>query len=149
MGSFNSRDIIFGQYFDAVSHLDLPFSEDSGEDAILIELCEAVREQLPDDIFNLQILGHLYTETGDFASGLSVDRKLCELVPDDSHAWYNLACSYALMMQLQEAIEALEKAIGLGYDDIEHLSTDEDLDNIRETDEYRDLVSRMLFREQK
>ncbi len=147
MADSGSRDIMFGNYFRRLFEFTADTSLDKTENQYLLEMCESVSAKGIEDLYTLKILAHLYTELGEYANGLEIDLKLSSLLPDDPTVWYNLACSYSLLYRLEECIEVLETAITLGYDDIEHLDTDPDLDPVRETDEYRELISRLMFRE--
>ena len=52
-------------------------------------------------------------------------------MPDNALVFYNLACSYSLMKQLDAAFAALGQAVNLGYNDARWLIKDPDLDNLR------------------
>jgi hypothetical protein len=52
------------------------------------------------------------------------------LRPDDSLARYNLACSLALAGRPDDAIDSLSRAILLGYDDLDHMESDPDLESL-------------------
>ncbi|WP_373528613.1 tetratricopeptide repeat protein [Nostoc sp.] len=62
--------------------------------------------------------------------------------PDDHDAWYNKACSYSLLGNLDLAIENLQQAINLNPECREMAKTDTDFDNIREDRQFQDLISR-------
>jgi tetratricopeptide (TPR) repeat protein len=55
-------------------------------------------------------------------------------------AYYNLACLYSLMNKPDEAITYLKIAIDKGYSK-KYINADEDLDNIRKTDEYKAMMN--------
>lgn len=63
--------------------------------------------------------------------------------PDLSKAssYYNTACYYSLLGEKQESIKFLRKALEAGFRNFHHLETDWDLDNIRDMQEYKSLVS--------
>jgi hypothetical protein len=44
---------------------------------------------------------------------------------------------------LSESLGALEKAIDLGYDDLEHLVNDSDLDGVKDEDGYKVLIHKL------
>lgn len=81
----------------------------------------------PDNLDVLAELGHVYTRLGRYEEGLEVDRQLVAHAPDDPLHRYNLACSLALLGQAEDALAALERAVELGYDDLEFLAQDPDL----------------------
>jgi len=91
----------------------------------------------------LAVIGHLYTERGLFEKGLAVDLKLARLHPESALVQYNLACSYALTVQIDLAFEALDRAFELGYRDWQHMEEDRDLNGIREDPRYMPLLQRM------
>lgn len=89
-------------------------------------------------------LGEMYTRCGDFRKGLNVDLRLVRLRPCDAVAHYNLACSHALLDQLDEALAAMEHAVNLGYRDMRHMLKDPDLANLRKDARFKKLMGRMV-----
>lgn len=67
--------------------------------------------------------------------GVAVD-----IHPDRANPWYNLGCSHARAGNRRAALDALEKAISLGFNDAEHLAADEDLVSLREEKRFQELV---------
>ena len=108
-----------------------------------IALYERSRRRDPDSEPVLEALGHAYTQRGRFEEGLAVDRRLAELRPEDPIVHYNLACSYSLVGAKAEGLAALERAIALGYDDLEHLEGDRDLDALRAEPRFQELVAKI------
>jgi len=86
-------------------------------------------------------LGYLYTQARRYRDALAVDQRLVALRPRDSLAFYNLACSYALLGKVNRGFETLKQAIALGYRDLEHMYEDSDLENLRGDPRWNDLVS--------
>lgn len=80
------------------------------------------------------------TAKGRLQDGLTVDKKLVALRPDDSTARYNLACRYALLKQPDLALATLRQAIELGYRDFHYMEEDPDLDSIRKDPRFRKLL---------
>ncbi len=72
--------------------------------------------------------------------GVEIDSRITHLRPTDSLAHYNLACSYALTRRLDEAIEALRRAVELGYRDFPFMQQDSDLDPVRKDPRFRALL---------
>jgi Flp pilus assembly protein TadD len=94
----------------------------------------------PDRVDVLAEYATLLTRLGRLAEGLEADRKLVTLAPEDPTVHYNLACSLALVGEGSAALDALERAVELGYRDAEHLLVDEDLAALRETPRFVRLV---------
>ncbi|MFO0908766.1 MAG: hypothetical protein U0794_10475 [Isosphaeraceae bacterium] len=68
---------------------------------------------------------------GNYTRALQMDRRLVRLLPDRAIPWYNLACSYALLGMTDPALAALQRALDLGYRQIDHLRRDPDLKSLR------------------
>ena len=92
-----------------------------------LEFLQAVARRLPEDTDVMRALGDLYTRTGAYEEGLRVDERLSRLCAGDPLVWYNLACSLALSSRTDDALDALSRAVELGYDDYEWLKKDTDL----------------------
>jgi tetratricopeptide (TPR) repeat protein len=105
-----------------------------------IDFFEEVLSKDPDHVSALISLGELYTAAGRFQEGLEVDLKLVGVFPFEPVIHYNLACSYSLLDRKEEALEALRKAVNLGYDDFETLQNDRDLENIRDHPKFLELL---------
>ena len=91
----------------------------------------------------VEILGGLYTKQGRIAEGLKMDRKLVRLQPDNATAHYNLACSLALIRRKAQALQELERAIGLGYDDFDWMQHDPDLEGLRLHPAFQRLLAKL------
>lgn len=96
-----------------------------------IEFIEGLVRRDPDYVDALQILGDHYTQRGRIPEGLKVDERLARLEPQNPLVFYNLACSYSLAGELDQAVGALEKALQLGYRDFDWLAKDPDLKPLR------------------
>jgi tetratricopeptide (TPR) repeat protein len=96
-----------------------------------IQFMEGVVRRDPEYVDALQLLGDHYTQRGRYAQSLKVDKRLARLQPDDPLVYYNLACSYSLNRQFDLAVVALEKALNLGYHDLNWLAKDPDLRPLR------------------
>ncbi len=113
------------------------------DDEFTIWFLEGVLDKYPAYVECLVYLGNAYTATGLYEKGLEVDLRLEKLRPEDSLVYYNLACSYSLMGMLSESLDALEKAVDMGYDDLEHLTGDNDLDGVKDEDGYKALIFKL------
>ena len=105
--------------------------EEERELDIKIGFMEGVVRRDPGFVEALQILGDDYTRRGRYIAGLKVDEQLSQLRPGDPLVQYNLACSYSLTGNYNQAIAALEKALTLGYRDFKWLAEDPDLSELR------------------
>lgn len=57
--------------------------------------------------------------------------------------YYNMACCHAQLSNRKEAIVYLKKAVSSGYRNWKHMETDSDLEKIRETREFVELIENM------
>lgn len=112
-----------------------------------IELLEVALTQNGEDFEVLARLGELYSRVGRLSEGLALDIRLVGMAPRDPIVHYNLACSLALTRQTDAAITALAEAIRLGYDDLEHLLADADLNSLHSMVEFKDLLGRLGHQE--
>lgn len=110
---------------------------------------EAVRKRVPAYEPVLEALGTMYTRVGCIEEGLQVDLELTKLRPDQAANWYNLACSYALLKRPDEAIKALDEAFRRGYDDIDWLKQDKDLQALHSDPRFIKLLKRFAAERRK
>lgn len=79
----------------------------------------------------LQLLGDAYTGLGRNRESLDVDQRLSQLQPEDPAVHYHLACSYAVTGQVDAAVQALDRALDLGFRDFRSLTDEPDLQSLR------------------
>jgi tetratricopeptide (TPR) repeat protein len=108
-----------------------------------IEFYEAVHRRCPGYVDVVSLLGGLYTKAGRIADGLKMDRKLVRLEPKNPTAHYNLACSLALCKKRPDALRSLKTALSLGYDDLDWMEQDPDLEILKNDPEFRKLLSQL------
>lgn len=113
---------------------------DQAGTGFLTAFFEIETQRHPDNLDALAELGQLYTRLGRWENGLGVDRRLVRLVPHNPTVHYNLACSLALLGRRDDALDALERSVELGYDDFEFLLGDPDLASLRDEVRFRGLV---------
>ena len=105
---------------------------------------ERLLAETPGFIDAMRALGEAYSRRGWYEKGLRMDEQLTRLRMEDPVVWYNLACSYSLLNRPDEAIDALRKAIGLGYDDFAYLLKDPDLSTAHRSPKLRQLLAERL-----
>jgi tetratricopeptide (TPR) repeat protein len=84
-----------------------------------------------DDLSLVAELAELYTRSGRYRDGLALDERLVGREPANPIFRYNLACSLALVGDVDRAFEELERALGLGFKDVKLMLEDRDLDRLR------------------
>ena len=108
-----------------------------------IGIFEEAVAQSPSDTDALRFLAHAYSVVGRADEGLATDRRLVELLPRDPRVRYNLACSCALAGAADEALQHLDEACRLGFDDLALLRRDQDLDSIRSDPKFIEIETRI------
>lgn len=69
-------------------------------------------------------------------------QKLIDERPYDMGNYYDKACLYSRMGRYDEAVKALEKALEMGYCKFPHIEHDDDVDGIRERDDFKALIAK-------
>jgi tetratricopeptide (TPR) repeat protein len=85
------------------------------------------------------VLSFAYYDSGQFDKAILTNKKLIAFNPASAVYHYNIACLESLLNRPSNAVHWLEKAIQLGYK-YESIMDDSDLDNIRETEQYKALI---------
>lgn len=67
-------------------------------------------------------------------------QKVIDAEPDDAGVWYDKTCLLCRMERPDEAVEAMRTALGKGYVNFEHIRADDDLDLIRERDDFKTMI---------
>jgi len=123
-----------------------PAPEDARARLILssfeVGLSRAVLESNPQDVRALEMLGQALTRSGRHDEALEADLRLAKIRPKDPIAYYNLACSYSHLENLDAAFDALHRAFDLGYRDYRHLLRDPDLENVRRDRRFKRLLDK-------
>ena len=102
-----------------------------------IRFYENILRESPDFIETMMALADLYTKKGLYREGLELDERLARLRPEEPVIFYNLACSYSLLNDQYAALNAIRRAVELGYDDFEHLYNDQDLAQLMADEQFR------------
>jgi len=96
-----------------------------------LRVAEKHLELNPDDARALYLGASGLVQLGERERGLEWARRAFGIDPDDSGVLYNVACVYALVGQIDDAIRCLEKAIQNGFGHREWLENDSDLNSLR------------------
>ena len=97
----------------------------------------------PDDVRALYLGAAVQIKIGNKKLGLKWCSKALKLEPEDVGVLYNIACSYSLLGKIDEAIELLEKAVHGGFDHVEWIENDTDLDPLRDHPNFQSLIEKM------
>src|SRR5262249_21127758 len=114
--------------------------------AAWLKACQQADRHLglhPDDVRALSMVCGTWLAVGDRARSRDWADRALALDPDDPMVVYNIACSYAVLGQVDEAIDCLEKAVRLGYTHKEWLEQDTDLIALRGHPRFQALLKRL------
>ncbi len=97
-------------------------------------------------LLNTMFTGTAFYLTRDFLQQqryehvITVLQVALQINEDSAFAWYNLACAQARSRQNRDALDSLERAVGLGFANIDHIQSDPDLESLRGQEGYAKLV---------
>src|ERR1700677_5013655 len=105
-----------------------------------LEFLGRILEREPLFVDALRVHADNLAAKGQYGRALQIDRRLVRLAPEDAIAWYNLACSYAVLGMIEPAFSALKRALELGYRFLTRLRRDPDLKALRRDPRFADLL---------
>ena len=79
-------------------------------------------------------------EARDYPMAAGICRQFIKLFPQLPDGHYNLACALARLGNNDLAVESLQKAVSLGYDDAEHMAADDDLESLKDRKDFADVL---------
>ncbi|MEM7244715.1 MAG: M56 family metallopeptidase [Acidobacteriota bacterium] len=91
-------------------------------------------------------LGLASLKTGDFRLASDAFQQSHDLGFKPGTSAYNVACAQSLAGNVGPGLDWLAKAMDLGFHDLHHVSSDDDLDNLRSDPRFDELVAEMQVR---
>lgn len=79
---------------------------------------------------------------GEYRKAATILEELLDLSPRNASGAYNLACALAMSRREKEAMRWLERALELGFEDLELMKRDPDLEPLRDREDYLFLLER-------
>jgi tetratricopeptide (TPR) repeat protein len=110
-----------------------------------IEFLGRVLDRDPYFVEAIRVQANNLAAKGEYTRALQLDRRLVRLIPENSIAWYNLACSYAVLGMIDPAFSTLQRSLELGYQYLERLRKDPDLKILRRDPRFVRLLRRYEF----
>jgi serine/threonine protein kinase/Flp pilus assembly protein TadD len=108
-----------------------------------LQVVEKHLELNPDDARALYLGAGALIQAGDPQRAKEWIRRATAIDPDDSGVLYNVACTYAMLGQKEEALTCLEKAVQNGFGHKEWLENDSDLDAVRMDPRFATLLTKL------
>ncbi|PQP35664.1 hypothetical protein C6A37_01495 [Desulfobacteraceae bacterium SEEP-SAG9] len=94
----------------------------------------------PDSLQALNRLAVIYATRKEYERALSFYEQMIAFEPENAATAYNIACMNARGNQVEESIKWLRQAVNSGYNNWDLIRTDQDLENIRGSKYYKDLM---------
>jgi tetratricopeptide (TPR) repeat protein len=92
----------------------------------------------------LQRLGSIYIRNKNYDKAAGLYEQAFQAMPEASLSIrYNLACVYALKNDKEKSLKYLREIVAEGFDKMDLMRTDEQLENVRETAGFKTLVGEM------
>jgi len=88
----------------------------------------------------LNALAVLYAKKKEYGRAIFIFKKMAALWPDYANTYYNIACMYSRQNKIENSIEWLKLAVKKGYKNWNLIKTDKDLENIRGSLYYNELI---------
>lgn len=79
---------------------------------------------------------------GDFAQAEKLCLAAIELVPHDASAHYNLACAQVRQDKIDEGLKTLEKAVELGFTNVDHIVNDKDFEKLKGNEAFIKIIEK-------
>ncbi len=84
-------------------------------------------------------LSRIYIRLRDYKKALKIDKKIANLMPFDPISYYNLACDYSLLGDIENSLKNLKIAITLGFKNKNYIRKDPDLKNLRKSKRFKEI----------
>jgi serine/threonine protein kinase/Flp pilus assembly protein TadD len=146
---FKTACAIRPEDFQAVAFLAQAYRSDNQnaeEEAANRRAVIMIEERLelnPDDARAWNLGAAILARLGEKERAIEFARKSVAIDPDDAMMLYNVACTYSVLGQTEDALTTLEHAVDKGYGQKDWVAHDPDFDPIRETPRFKAIVEAM------
>ncbi|MHB8843998.1 MAG: tetratricopeptide repeat protein [Nitrospirota bacterium] len=140
ISDFNRAIELYPRYASAYCNRGYVYDE-LGDTQQAIKDYDKAIELNPRDTIPYNNRGQVYAKLGNTNKAMDDYNKAIELNPQDAESYYNKSCLLSLVKYAQEACKYLKKAIDLGYSKWEDIKKDKDLDNIRRSSCYGEIMA--------
>ena len=82
----------------------------------------------------------VYAIKREYDKSLPLFVRITDIDPDRPGTYYNIACMYSKKQNIAASIGWLKQAIKIGYNNWDQIKTDKDLENIRGSSYYKELI---------
>ncbi len=96
----------------------------------------------PDNAANFEALAYNYLRLNKPEKALENFKKAIEMDPENAWYYYDICCYFAIQEDIKNSLVWFEKSLKKGFYNWEHLETDTDIDFIRNTPEFKELINK-------
>ena len=125
---------------------------DAGEYTAAASLLKRIHELKPQELHLVEYLGSFYLylpeERPEVNNALFWFLEAERLNSTNNMVYYNLACVYSLRSDLENAVQAMNKALVFGFSDFVWMGQDEDLVNFRASSWWQGIEDHIQIHEQ-
>jgi tetratricopeptide (TPR) repeat protein len=136
---YNKALDINPEFVEAIVNIGVTF-EEQGNIAEAIEHYDKALAIKPMTPLALENLARINKNRKEYQSAIHFYKEILKVMPGNPVVYYNLACVYALQNKTEEALGWLKKAVNNGFNNWNLLKTDHELENIRDTSDYKALI---------
>jgi tetratricopeptide (TPR) repeat protein len=127
------------EFFDA--HINIGITlEEQGQIVEAIHHYQKALTIEPKSLLVLEKLARINKVNKEYQKAYIFYHKILEITPENPFVHYNIACVYALQNRQDDSFKWLKKSISKGFDNWDHIKNDKDLENIRNTSYFRELI---------
>jgi tetratricopeptide (TPR) repeat protein len=117
------------------------FEESRAAELMLVDLLPNYLLQNPDDARARIFFAATLAKLGRKEEAIREGGTALELSPGDPMMLYNCSCLYARLGEKDRALDTLERAIGMGYENFRWMQHDPDLDKLRPEPRFQQLLA--------
>ena len=108
-----------------------------------VEAADRVLANSPDDVRALYLSGGTLIIMGERQKGMERLEQALALRPHDFATLYNAACGFSRAGEKEKALDLLDRAVGTGSGFRPWIEHDPDLDNVRDSPRYKQILARL------
>ena len=88
-------------------------------------------------------IGAAYAKNGQFEEAHTAFNEYQKLLPHDGRTYRNWAIYHTLQGDKEKALQSLQRAVELGYDDLKWFETDDSMDSLRAQKAFKQIIEKL------
>ncbi|MCP4134197.1 MAG: hypothetical protein GY754_24705 [bacterium] len=106
----------------------------------LLDYSEAIKMERDDYYFVSR--GDVYSDMTLYKEAVKEYMEAIKINPSIPVYYYDVSCAYSLMKNKEKSMQFLEKALAVGFNDLDHLKNDKSLNYIKNTEQFTKLIKK-------